>query len=85
MTNKAILSIVSSWNIMCQSEEFEEADGCIKALENDNISNKARVEALESWVLEQNDEILEVKKRFIEIESDEMITKEPEEINTDTD
>ena len=81
MTNKAMLSIVSSWN----SEEFEEADGCIKALKNDNISNKARVEALESWVLKQNDEILGLKKKCIELESDEMITKEPEEINTDTD
>ena len=80
MTNKAMFSIVSSWN----SEEFEEADGCIKALKKYNISNKARVEALESWVLKQNVEILELKKKCIEIESDEMITKEPEDINTYT-
>ena len=45
-------------NILCQSEAFEEADSRIKALEMDNISNKARMEALESWVLEQNDKIV---------------------------
>ena len=45
-------------NILCQSEAFEEADSRIKALEIDNISNKARMEALESWVLEQNDKIV---------------------------
>ena len=64
-------------NILCQSEAFEEADSRIKALEIDNISNKARMEALESQVLKQNDKILELNDKLLEIENGRT-AKEPE-------
>ena len=51
-------------NILRQSEEFEEAESRNKALESDNISSKAKMEALESWVIKQNSNILKLTDRW---------------------
>ena len=47
-------------NIIHQSEAFEAVEAWAKALEQDNVTNKARIEALETWVLKQNEKINEL-------------------------
>ena len=55
-------SLIKSWssllggivNILNQSEAFDDVVERTKALEHENVSNKACIEALENWVLRQN-------------------------------
>ena len=44
----------------------------------DDVSNKARLEALESWVFKQNDNILELGDKLSQIESNETATEQSE-------
>ena len=46
-----ILNVLSGiMNILCQSEALEVAEKRIEILEQENITNKVKVDNLESWV-----------------------------------
>ena len=49
-------------NILCQSDEFENALERVKVLERENIENKLRLESLEHWLLKLNDKMQETNE-----------------------
>ena len=51
-------------NILCQSEEFENALERVKVLERENIENKLRLESLEHWLLKLNDKMQETNENI---------------------
>ena len=51
-------------NILAQHDAIVESELKIKALEHENISNQARIEALENWVLKQDDKLSKVKDKL---------------------
>ena len=51
-------------NILNQSESVDDVDERTKALGHENVSNKARIEALENWVLSQNDTIVKLSEKL---------------------
>ena len=66
VVNMLLLSGVR--NVLCQSEEFDEALEKIKVLEANNTETKFRLESLETWVLKLNDKVENVTAK---IETDE--------------
>ena len=48
-------------NIIIQSEEIEAIEHRVTAMEREDITNKAKIEYLENWVINQNDTIKELK------------------------
>ena len=56
-------------NILHQTEAFEAVEARAKALEQDNVTNKARIEALETWVLKQNHKITELDDKLLHQEA----------------
>ena len=51
-------------NILCQSDEFENALERVKVLERENIENKLRLESLEHWLLKLNDKMQETNENI---------------------
>ena len=51
-------------NILVQHDAIVEAEAIIKALEYDKVSNQARIEALENWVLMQDDKVEEINEKI---------------------
>ena len=50
-------------NILIQSEEIEAIEQRVKAMEREDLTNKAKIEYLENWVIKQNDAIEELSKK----------------------
>ena len=57
------LSLGGIFNILNQREAVDEVDERTKALEHEDVSNKALLEALENWVLKQNDTIVKLSEK----------------------
>ena len=55
-------------NILIQSEEIEAIEQRINAMEREDLTNKAKIEYLENWVIKQNDAIEEISKKLNEKE-----------------
>ena len=55
-------------NILCQSELVDDAMERIKELEVENLTNKTRLELLESWILKLADEETKLKVKIKQLE-----------------
>jgi len=55
-------------NILCQSEQFDEAMDRLKALEVENVQNKFRLESLENWLIKMNDKTQEAFGKIQKLE-----------------
>ena len=60
-------------NIIDQNESVEEMEERIKQLEHSDITNKARLESLESWVLKQADSINKLNDKLGVMESKDIV------------
>ena len=69
-------------NILNQSEAFEEIEAISKDLEHQNVTNKARIEALENWVLKQNDAIVDLSEKLSCLDENGFIIKESSDVLT---
>ena len=63
-------------NILCQSEEIEETEEKVKILEQENITNKIKIEYLESWVIQQHDLIEDLDKKLARLDKNGVLIKE---------
>ena len=69
-------------NILNQSEAFEDLEARSKDLEHQNVTNKARIEALENWVLKQNDAIVELSEKLSRLDENGVLIKESSDVLT---
>ena len=63
-------------NILDQHDTIVEAETRIKALEQEKVSNEARLEAIENWVLKQDEKIKELDDKLINMDENGVILKE---------
>ena len=69
-------------NILNQSEAFEDLEARSKDLEHQNVTNKARIEALENWVLKRNDAIVELSEKLSRLDENGVLIKESSDVLT---
>ena len=69
-------------NILNQSEAFDELEARSKDLEHQNVTSKARIEALENWVLKQNDVIVELSEKLSRLDENGFLIKESSDVLT---
>ena len=69
-------------NILSQSEAFEDLEAQVKALTNEDRSNKARIESLENWVMKQDDAIKKLDEKLFRLDENGVLVKESNEIET---
>ena len=67
-------------NIIAQHDAIVESELKIKALEHENISNQARIEALENWVLKQDDQLHKVNDKLLSMDLNVVIVKKSKDI-----
>ena len=65
-----ILLLSGITNILCQSEVVDDTLERMKVLEVENLTNKTRLEFLESWILKLSDEEKEVREKIVKLEED---------------
>ena len=63
-------------NILCRSEEIEQTEEKVKILEQENITNKIKIEYLESWVIKQHDLIEDLNKKLARLDKNGGLIKE---------
>ena len=51
-------------NILCESEALEQIHEKVKILEQENITNKVKIDYLENWLLKQHDLIENMDQKF---------------------
>ena len=66
-------------NILCQSEALEQMEEKMKTLEQENITNKVKMEYLETWVIKQHDLIEDLNQKFSRLDQNGVIVKESNE------
>ena len=69
-------------NILNQSESFEEQEARSKDLEHQNVTTKAKIEALGNWVLKQNDEVVELREKLSRLDENGFLIKESSDVLT---
>ena len=69
-------------NILAQHDTIVRNEEKVKHLEHAQVTNQSRIEALENWVLRQNDQILELEQNVARLDRDGVIEKENVEIVT---
>ena len=67
-------------NIIDQNECLDELEQRIKLLEHSDITNKARIESLESWVLKQGDSINNLDEKLESMDKTGAVNKESKDI-----
>ena len=67
-------------NILCQSEAVDQIQEKVKILEQDNVTNKVKMEYLETWVINQHDIIEDLNQKFSRLDKNGVIMKESSEI-----
>ena len=67
-------------NILCQSEAVDQIQEKVKILEQDNVTNKVKMEYLETWVINQHDIIEDLNQKFSRLDKNGVIVKESSEI-----
>ena len=68
-------------NILAQHDTIVELEARVKILEHEKVSNAARIEALENWVLKQDDQITKVKDKLSTMDVNGAIIKENKDID----
>ena len=68
-------------NILNQHDRICEIEKKVKAVEVENVTNKCRIESLESWVLKQDDIIKVLDERFKRLDENGVIIKENSDID----
>jgi len=63
-------------NILCQSEALEQMEEKVKILEQENTTNKVKMEYLESWVVKQHEVIEDLNKKFSRLDKNGVLVKE---------
>jgi len=66
-------------NILCQSEALEQMEDKMKTLEQENITNKIKMENLENWIVKQHDLIEELNQKISRMDENGVIIKESRE------
>ena len=66
-------------NILCQSEALEQMQEKMKTLEQENITNKVKMEHLENWIVKQNDLIEDLNQKVSRMDENGVIIKESSE------
>ena len=69
-------------NILCQSEALEQLEEKVKILEQENITNKVKVEYLETWVIKQHDLINDLNHKFSRLDKNGVLVKESSDIES---
>ena len=60
-------------NTLAHHDTIAEIDKKVKLLEHEQVTNKSRIEALENWVLKQNDLILELEQNLTKVDQNGVI------------
>ena len=60
-------------NILCQSEALEQMEGKMKTLEQENITNKFKMEHLENWIVKQHDLIEDLNQKLSRLDMNGVI------------
>ena len=68
-------------NILVQHDAMEELDAKMKALEEENKTNKNRIESLETWNCKQTEEIQKLANQIETLDKNGVIVKENNEFN----
>ena len=68
-------------NILVQHDAIEELEDKMKALDEENYINKARIESLETWNSKQSEEIQKLANQLKTLDEDGVIVKENNEFN----
>ena len=76
--NVLVLGVVI--NILSQSEAMEEIEAGAKVLEQENLTNKTKIECLENWVLKQNDSIDDMIDKLARLEKNGVLVKESADV-----
>jgi hypothetical protein len=69
-------------NILAQHDTILEAETRIETLEQDKVSNEARLEAIENWVLKQDEPIKELGAKLMNMDENGVILEENKDMNT---
>ena len=69
-------------NILHQSEAFEDVEERVKAIEREDVTNKAKIEYLENWVLRQNDTIEKLNEKLSRLDENGVFVKEAEDLDS---
>ena len=69
-------------NILNQSESMEDLEKIVKALEYKDVSNKAKIEYLENWVVKQNNVIEDLSEKLSRVDENGVFTKESKDVES---
>ena len=79
MNNLVLARVI---NILAQHDTIVKAETRISLLEHENVSDKARIESLENWVLKQDEQIKELEIRLMDMDENGVILKENKTLET---
>ena len=77
---EVVSNLLLSGIILAQHDAIVEAELKMKTLEHENISNQARIEVLENWVLKQDDQLNKVHDKLVSMDLNGVIAKESKDI-----
>jgi hypothetical protein len=69
-------------NILAQHDTIVEAETRIETFEHDKVSNEARLEAIENWVLKQDEQIKELGAKLMNMDENGVILEENKDMKT---
>ena len=67
-------------NILSQHDTIDKIEEKVKHLEHEKVTDQSRIEALENWVLKQNDKICELEQNIVRVDKNGVLEKENADI-----